>query len=73
MGANSRLCRIGRLRGLFSNSEIVRCPIGTLYGINRECCPPSVRNHVRDGAERATGEEWFLINIFLLATGASKR
>jgi len=29
-------CRIA----LRSNSEIVRYPIGTLYGITRECCAP---------------------------------
>jgi hypothetical protein len=57
MAVNSRLCRIDRLRALCSNSEIVRYPVGTLYGINWECCPSSVRNHVRDGAERATDEE----------------
>src|SRR6266478_6593474 len=36
-----------------SNSEIVRHPVGTLSGITPECCPPSVRNRVRHGAERA--------------------
>jgi hypothetical protein len=36
-----------------SNSEIVRHPSGTLSGITPECCPPSVRNRVRHGAERA--------------------
>src|SRR6202041_3677192 len=35
------------------NSEIVRHPIGTLSGITPECCPPSARNRVRHGAERA--------------------
>jgi hypothetical protein len=36
-----------------SNSEIVHHPSGTLSGITPECCPPSVRNRVRHGAERA--------------------
>jgi hypothetical protein len=35
------------------SSEIVRHPIGTLSGITPECCPPSPRNPVRHGAERA--------------------
>jgi hypothetical protein len=30
-----------------------RLLIGTLSGITPECCPPSVRNRVRHGAERA--------------------
>ncbi len=34
-------------------SEIVRHPIGTLSGITPDCCPPSVRNPVRHGPERA--------------------
>jgi hypothetical protein len=37
-----------------SYGKIVRHPIGTLSGITPECCPPSVRNRVRHGAERAT-------------------
>jgi hypothetical protein len=36
-----------------SSSEIVRHPTGTLSGITPECCPPSSRNPVRHGAERA--------------------
>jgi hypothetical protein len=36
-----------------SNSEIVRHAIGTLSGITPEYCPPSPRNRVRHGAERA--------------------
>ena len=36
-----------------SYREIVRHPTGTLSGITPECCPPSFRNPVRHGAERA--------------------